>query len=213
MELLAGTPNYIARAYFRARAALAGGAAHTREHHQRLAGGVAVPIGAGAQLKSDNGAARAPSPSAGNGLSMRTVPVEYEAGPLIEGLEPLRVMFMFFPKSLMDTLRERRAALLDLCRRALMATSNLNDLVALLTVARERSFTRAAVQLGVSQSSLSRTVTALERRMGMLLLNCTTQSVSPTEAELQRDGRKPWAVLRANARTMRQRKAPQHLKG
>jgi DNA-binding transcriptional LysR family regulator len=63
-----------------------------------------------------------------------------------------------------------------------MGTSNLNDLVALLTVARERSFTRAAVQLGVSQSSLSRTVTALEQRMGMLLLNRTTRSVSPTEA-------------------------------
>jgi DNA-binding transcriptional LysR family regulator len=66
-----------------------------------------------------------------------------------------------------------------------MATSNLNDLVALLTVARERSFTRAAVQLGVSQSSLSRTVTALEQRMGMLLLNRTTRSVSPTEAGQQ----------------------------
>ncbi|MES2363143.1 MAG: LysR family transcriptional regulator [Pseudomonadota bacterium] len=66
-----------------------------------------------------------------------------------------------------------------------MATSNLNDLVALLTVARERSFTRAAIQLGVSQSSLSRTVTALEQRMGMLLLTRTTRSVSPTEAGQQ----------------------------
>jgi DNA-binding transcriptional LysR family regulator len=63
-----------------------------------------------------------------------------------------------------------------------MPTSNLNDLVAVLTVARERSFTRAAVQLGVSQSSLSRTVTALEQRMGMLLLTRTTRSVSPTQA-------------------------------
>lgn len=66
-----------------------------------------------------------------------------------------------------------------------MVTSNLNDLVALLTVARERSFTRAAIQLHVSQSSLSRTVTALEQRMGMLLLNRTTRSVSPTEAGQQ----------------------------
>lgn len=63
-----------------------------------------------------------------------------------------------------------------------MATSNLNDLVALLTVARERSFTRAAIQLGVSQSSLSRTVTALEQRLGMLLLTRTTRNVAPTEA-------------------------------
>jgi DNA-binding transcriptional LysR family regulator len=63
-----------------------------------------------------------------------------------------------------------------------MTTLDLNHLVALLTVARERSFTRAAAQLGVSQSSLSRTVTALETRLGMLLLTRTTRSVSPTEA-------------------------------
>jgi DNA-binding transcriptional LysR family regulator len=63
-----------------------------------------------------------------------------------------------------------------------MNRQDLNDLVALLAVARERSFTRAAVQLGVSQSSLSRTVTALEARLGMLLLTRTTRSVSPTEA-------------------------------
>ena len=63
-----------------------------------------------------------------------------------------------------------------------MATQDLNDLVALLTVARERNFTRAAVQLGMSQSSLSRTVSALEARLGMLLLTRTTRSVAPTEA-------------------------------
>lgn len=63
-----------------------------------------------------------------------------------------------------------------------MPPPDLNDLVALLTVARERSFTRAAAQLGVSQSSLSRTVTALESRLGMLLLQRTTRSVAPTEA-------------------------------
>ncbi|WP_277961138.1 LysR family transcriptional regulator [Pseudomonas sp. RIT-To-2] len=63
-----------------------------------------------------------------------------------------------------------------------MPGTDLNSLVALLTVARERSFTRAAIQLGVSQSSLSRTVTALESRLGTLLLARTTRSVSPTEA-------------------------------
>lgn len=63
-----------------------------------------------------------------------------------------------------------------------MPGTDLNSLVALLTVARERSFTRAAIQLGVSQSSLSRTVTALESRLGMLLLARTTRSVSCTEA-------------------------------
>jgi DNA-binding transcriptional LysR family regulator len=63
-----------------------------------------------------------------------------------------------------------------------MAAPDLNDLVALLAVARERSFTRAAAQLGVSQSSLSRTVTSLETKLGMLLLTRTTRSVSTTEA-------------------------------
>ncbi|MFM0616353.1 LysR family transcriptional regulator [Paraburkholderia nemoris] len=63
-----------------------------------------------------------------------------------------------------------------------MTTPDLNDLVALLAVARERSFTRAAAQLGVSQSSLSRTVTSLETKLGMLLLTRTTRSVSTTEA-------------------------------
>ena len=59
---------------------------------------------------------------------------------------------------------------------------NLNDLVALMLVARERSFTRAAAQLGVSQSALSRTVRALEQQMGLPLLVRTTRSVSLTEA-------------------------------
>lgn len=63
-----------------------------------------------------------------------------------------------------------------------MIVPDLNRLVALLTVARERSFTRAAARLGVSQSSLSRTVTGLEDELGMLLLTRTTRSVSVTEA-------------------------------
>ncbi|MFH0022945.1 LysR substrate-binding domain-containing protein [Pseudomonas fluorescens] len=63
-----------------------------------------------------------------------------------------------------------------------MVVPDLNRLVALLTVARERNFTRAAALLGVSQSSLSRTVTGLEKELGMLLLIRTTRSVSATEA-------------------------------
>jgi DNA-binding transcriptional LysR family regulator len=59
---------------------------------------------------------------------------------------------------------------------------DFNDLAAFMTVARERNFTRAAAQLGVSQSALSRTVRALEGRMGIPLLTRTTRSVSPTEA-------------------------------
>jgi DNA-binding transcriptional LysR family regulator len=58
---------------------------------------------------------------------------------------------------------------------------NLKDLLAFLAVARERSFTRAAAQLGVSQSALSHTIRGLESRMGVRLLTRTTRSVSPTE--------------------------------
>lgn len=63
-----------------------------------------------------------------------------------------------------------------------MARENYNDLLAFIAVARERSFTRAAAQLGVSQSALSHTVSALEARVGLRLLTRTTRSVSPTEA-------------------------------
>lgn len=59
---------------------------------------------------------------------------------------------------------------------------DFNDLVGFMNVARERNFTRAAAQLGVSQSALSRTVAGLERRMGLQLLTRTTRSVSLTDA-------------------------------
>lgn len=63
-----------------------------------------------------------------------------------------------------------------------MARESLNDLVAFVTVAREQSFTRAAAQLGVSQSALSHSVRGLESRLGVRLLTRTTRSVSPTAA-------------------------------
>jgi len=63
-----------------------------------------------------------------------------------------------------------------------MARANVNDLQAFLAVARERSFTRAAAKLGVSQSALSHTIRGLETRLGLRLLTRTTRSVSPTEA-------------------------------
>lgn len=61
-----------------------------------------------------------------------------------------------------------------------MLRENLNDLIAFLVVARERSFTRAAAKLGMSQSGLSHTIRALEERLGLRLLTRTTRSVSPT---------------------------------
>ncbi|MBA5640223.1 LysR family transcriptional regulator [Duganella sp. LX20W] len=63
-----------------------------------------------------------------------------------------------------------------------MMRENYNDLVAFLAVARAGSFTRAAAQLGVSQSALSHTIRALETRLGVRLLTRTTRSVAPTEA-------------------------------
>lgn len=56
------------------------------------------------------------------------------------------------------------------------------DLAAFLAVARERSFTRAAAELGVSQSALSHTIREMEQRLGVRLLDRTTRSVSPTPA-------------------------------
>ncbi len=63
-----------------------------------------------------------------------------------------------------------------------MPQENLNDLAAFLMVAQQRSFTKAAAKLGVSQSALSQTVRNLEQRLGLRLLTRTTRSVAPTEA-------------------------------
>src|SRR6478752_2973534 len=58
----------------------------------------------------------------------------------------------------------------------------IGDLIAFIAVARERSFTKAAARLGVSQSALSHTITALEKRLGVRLLSRNTRSVAPTPA-------------------------------
>ncbi|WP_423066856.1 LysR family transcriptional regulator [Devosia sp. CN2-171] len=63
-----------------------------------------------------------------------------------------------------------------------MARSPIDDMQAFLAVARERSFTRAAAQLGVTPSALSHSMKGLEERLGLRLLSRTTRSVSPTEA-------------------------------
>lgn len=63
-----------------------------------------------------------------------------------------------------------------------MNRQHLAELSSFLAVARARSFTRAAAQLGVTPSALSHSMRALEERLGVRLLNRTTRSVTPTEA-------------------------------
>src|SRR5438270_8094427 len=92
-----------------------------------------------------------------------------------------------------------------------MIRSELAELSAFATVAEERSFTRAAARLGVSQSALSHSMRGLEKRLGLQLLARTTRSVSPTAAgsallheltpALER-------IERAVAETRKQRESP-----
>lgn len=63
-----------------------------------------------------------------------------------------------------------------------MNRDNVADLIAFITIAQERSFTRAAARLGVSQSALSHALSRLEKRLGVRLLTRSTRSVSPTDA-------------------------------
>ncbi len=63
-----------------------------------------------------------------------------------------------------------------------MPLSDLSDIQALIAVARERSFSKAASKLGVTPSALSHKVSGLEQRVGIRLLSRTTRSVAPTEA-------------------------------
>jgi DNA-binding transcriptional LysR family regulator len=63
-----------------------------------------------------------------------------------------------------------------------MSRHSLDDLLAFIAVARERSFTRAAARLGVSPSALSHTMRGLEARLKLRLLTRTTRSVAPTDA-------------------------------
>ena len=63
-----------------------------------------------------------------------------------------------------------------------MRGTEFAELTAFVAVAEERSFAKAAAQLGIAPSTLSQTIRALEERLGVRLLNRTTRSVAPTEA-------------------------------
>jgi len=89
--------------------------------------------------------------------------------------------------------------------------NDLGELSVFATVAQERSFTRAAVRLGVSQSALSHSIRGLEKRLGLQLLARTTRSVSPTAAgtALLRDLAPALErIERAVAETRKQRESP-----
>ncbi|MGA8440204.1 MAG: LysR family transcriptional regulator [Candidatus Sulfotelmatobacter sp.] len=92
-----------------------------------------------------------------------------------------------------------------------MVRSDLAELSAFATVAEERSFTRAASRLGISQSALSHSVRGLEKRLGLQLLARTTRSVSPTAAGtalLQELAPALERIERAVAETRKQRENP-----
>jgi DNA-binding transcriptional LysR family regulator len=63
-----------------------------------------------------------------------------------------------------------------------MQRRSLDDLRAIVAAAHDRSFTKAAARLGISQSALSQTIRQLEARLGVRLLTCTTRGVSLTKA-------------------------------
>jgi DNA-binding transcriptional LysR family regulator len=89
--------------------------------------------------------------------------------------------------------------------------NDLGELSAFAIVAEERSFTRAAVRLGVSQSALSHSIRGLEKRLGLQLLARTTRSVSPTAAGTALLGDLAPAlerIERAVAETRKQRESP-----
>src|ERR1700747_2208885 len=89
--------------------------------------------------------------------------------------------------------------------------NDLGELSAFAIVAEERSFTRAAARLGVSQSALSHSIRGLEKRLGLQLLARTTRSVSPTAAGtalLQDLTPALERIERAVAETRKQRERP-----
>src|ERR1700761_5164265 len=92
-----------------------------------------------------------------------------------------------------------------------MIRNDLAELSAFATVAEERSFTRAATRLGVSQSALSHSIRGLERRLGVQLLARSTRSVSSTAAGtalLQELSPALERIARAVAETRKQRESP-----
>jgi DNA-binding transcriptional LysR family regulator len=68
-----------------------------------------------------------------------------------------------------------------------LSRTNLADIVYFLAIAKNQSFSRASLEVGISASALSHAMKGLEARLGVRLLNRTTRSVTLTAAgeELQ----------------------------
>jgi DNA-binding transcriptional LysR family regulator len=94
-----------------------------------------------------------------------------------------------------------------------MQQFSLDDLRALVAVGQDRSFTKAAAKLGVSQSALSQTIRQLEARLGVRLLTRTTRSVSPTEVGERPDMRMAGVGAPSYFKKRREPKKPQDLIG
>jgi DNA-binding transcriptional LysR family regulator len=89
--------------------------------------------------------------------------------------------------------------------------NDLAELSAFAIVAEERSFTRAAARLSMSQSALSHSIRGLEKRLGIQLSARTTRSVSPTAAGASLPQELAPAlerIERAVAETRKQRETP-----
>jgi DNA-binding transcriptional LysR family regulator len=63
-----------------------------------------------------------------------------------------------------------------------MGRIQLTGLTAFAAVAEHRSFTKAAVQVGIALPTMSQTIRSLEEQLGVRLFNRTTRSVALTEA-------------------------------
>src|SRR4051794_9378687 len=89
-----------------------------------------------------------------------------------------------------------------------MPCQNVNDPLAFLAVAKERSFTKAAAKLGVSQSALRHTIRQLEARLGVRLLTRSRERVEIGTSEAALSNSNVCAHFEMSARDRLELKVP-----